>query len=680
MYFTQSNNASGKPGYGQIFSENPSGFYPYMQLADAKGNPLPIVKDYEFNYAKTTGNGLLENWLYYPLEDYKHTPATSSNTDMTANFDAAYKIIKGLSADVKYQYERQSTDGRNLYDQDSYFARNYVNEYTQIDSDGNVTNVIPKGGILDLSNQVLTSQQLRGQLNFDQTWKRSNLSAIAGAEIRNATINSNVNRLYGYNAGLSTFQNVDYTNQYPNYVNGNYDFIPGNTDVDKQQTRYVSEFANVAYTYNSKYTVSLSGRRDASNLFGVNINNDWNPFWSAGTSWNISDEPFYKIDFLPYLKLRATYGSSGNIDPGMVAATTIAYAGTNPFTQTQYARFQNYYNPDLKWETSKMLNIGLDFRSKSNRISGSIEYYQKKGSGLFGTAILDYTGGIGSQVIKNVASMTGNGADVELHTQNLMGVFKWLTTLNFSIYHDRVTQYYLPSLQGSYFITPNNNVTVSGLVGKPVYSIFAYKSAGLDPQTGDPRGYLDGQISEDYTALTGTGTQVGDLKYFGSALPTQFGSFINNFSYMDFGLDVGIVYKLGYYFRRNSINYSNLFEYWQGDPDYAKRWQKPGDELKTNVPSMVYPENNNRDSFYAGSETLVDKADNIRLQFVNLSYDFTRFLKKNPSIKMLQLYFNASNLGLIWAANKDHIDPDYYNSLYSTKPPKTYAIGVRASF
>jgi hypothetical protein len=506
------------------------------------------------------------------------------------------------------------------------------------------------------------------------------VSAIAGAELRNATTSSNVNRLYGYNSDLSIFQNVDYTTQYPNYVNGNYDFIPGNTDVDKQQTRYVSEFANIAYSYNSKYTVSLSGRRDASNLFGVNINNDWNPFWSAGASWNISEEPFYKVDFLPYLKLRATYGSSGNIDPGMVAATTISYAGTNPFTKTPFAYFQNYYNPDLKWETSKMLNIGLDFRAMANRISGSVEYYQKRGSDLFGTAILDYTGGISSQVIKNVADMKGNGVDLELHSLNLTGAFKWSTTLNFSIYHDQVTQYYLNSLQGSNFITSNTNVTISGLPGKPVYSVFAYKSAGLDPQTGDPRGYINGQVSEDYNALTGTGTQVGDLRYFGSALPTKFGSFINNFNYMNFGLDIGIVYKFGYYFRRNSINYSNLYEFWQGDPDYAKRWQKPGDELKTNVPSMVYPEDNNRDNFYSGSDVLVDKGDNIRLQFVNLSYDFSKFLKKNPPIKTLQLYLNVSNLGLIWAANKDHIDPDYYNSLYSTKPPKTFTLGVRASF
>jgi hypothetical protein len=95
---------------------------------------------------------------------------------------------------------------------------------------------------------------------------------------------------------------------------------------------------------------------------------------------------------------------------------------------------------------------------------------------------------------------------------------------------------------------------------------------------------------------------------------------------------------------------------------------------------MVYPEDSNRNSFYSGSEVLVDKADQIRLQFINLSYDFARFLKKNSSIKTLQLYLNASNLGLIWAANKDHIDPDYYNSLYSTKPPKTFAIGVRAGF
>lgn len=396
--------------------------------------------------------------------------------------------------------------------------------------------------------------------------------------------------------------------------------------------------------------------------------------------WDISKESFYHSKILPYLKFRTTYGFSGNIDPSMVAATTIFYAGTSPYSNTPLAQIRNYYNPQLKWETSRMLNFGLDFRSKNDIVTGSIEYYSKRGSNLFGSAIVDYTGGVGSQVIRNVASMKGQGFDVQLKTINLNGSFKWYTTLNFSYYQDKVTDYYLNSKQGSNFITTNTNVSISGLNGKPVYSVFAYKSAGLDPQTGDPRGYVNGQISKDYVSLTGAATQVDDLKYFGSALPTKFGSFINSIAYKNLSLDFSILFKLGYYFRRTSIDYTSLYSNWYGNSDYVQRWQAEGDELKTTIPSQIYPNNPDRDKFYNGSEVLVEKADNIRLQYITANYELNKNLLKKMPFKSIHFYLNISNLGVIWKANKLGIDPDYNNGLYSLINPKSYSLGLRANF
>ncbi|QJD95976.1 SusC/RagA family TonB-linked outer membrane protein [Mucilaginibacter robiniae] len=680
LYYTQSQSTSGKPGYGSVTSRSGQYFYPYAQLADASGNPLPIVKDYEYQYAQSAASNGLLNWQYVPLEDYQHTVSTTRLTDAVINAGANYRLFSWLNADIRYQYERQSTNGQHLYDEDSYFARDLVNRFTQVNADGTLTRIIPPGGINDLSDALLASSQVRGQLNFSRDWGKSNVTAIGGGELRNAVTDSHSNRLYGYNAALSSFQNVDYTTPYPTYVSGDDTFIPSNTDIDRQHTRYVSVFANAAYTYNSRYSVSASARRDASNLFGVTTNRQWNPFYSAGASWLVSDESFYHSIRVPYLRLRATYGTSGNIDPSMVASTTILYNGSNFYTHTPQAIFSNYYNPDLRWETSKQLNLGLDFRLRGDRLSGSVEYYRKRGTDLFGVAVLDYTGGIGSQVIQNAASMKAHGLDLELHSLDLKGPVRWTTTLNLSFYHDAVTEYYLNSLQGSNFVSANGVVNISGIAGKPVYSIFAYRWAGLDPQTGDPQGYLNGQVSKDYNALTTTGTQAGDLKYFGSALPTSYGSFINNFSYHRLALDIGVTFKLGYYFRRNSINYTNLFENWQGHADFARRWQQPGDERTTNVPSMVYPEDNARDAFYSGSEVLVSRADHVRLQFVNLGYDLSGRWLKGSTIKALQLYVNASNLGILWRANHEHIDPDYYSSTYTLVPPKTWTIGIRSSF
>eukprot|EP01132_Coremiostelium_polycephalum_P018522 gene18522-22078_t len=679
IQYTQSSISSGKTGYGNITSNGIS-FLPYTKIADDNGIALPVIKDYNQDYKFSAGNGKLLNWQYYPLEDYKFNTEKTNITDVLINTGLNYQIIPGFSADIKYQYERQENTVRNLSAPNSYSARNLVNRYAQEVSSGNVIFPIPIGGILDVNNQLLQSQSLRGQLNIDQTWDLHNLSAIGGWEMRSAHNSGYLNRFYGYDNDLLTYGNVDYMTQFPDFVSGGTATIPANTDISDRTTRYISYFSNVAYTYKSRYSLSLSGRRDASNLFGLKTNDQWNPFWSAGVSWNLSEEKFYLSKILPYLKLRATYGFSGNIDPSMVAVSTIAYGGSNSlYTNTPFASFRNYYNPELKWETSKMFNIALDFKSNHDRVTGSLEYFKKRGLNLFGTALIDYTAGVGTQIVKNVASMNGHGIDLELRTINTTGMIKWSSLLNFSFYKDEITDYYLSSLQGSNFITNTSVFPISGLKGYPVYSIFAYRWSGLDPQTGDPRGYLSGQISKDYTAITSSGTKVSDLRYFGSALPTKFGSFVNTIRYQNVSLNFSLVYKLGYYFRRNSINYTSLFNDWQGHSDYANRWQKKGDENLTDVPSLIYPNDNARDNFYSGSEVLVEKADHIRLQYITINYEIDKKQWRHIPFKSLQVYGSISNVGILWRANKLGIDPDFNYGLYPIVNPRTYSVGIKVS-
>jgi hypothetical protein len=201
--------------------------------------------------------------------------------------------------------------------------------------------------------------------------------------------------------------------------------------------------------------------------------------------------------------------------------------------------------------------------------------------------------------------------------------------------------------------------------------------AGLDPETGDPLGYLSKEISKDYNSIINSVTSADSLVYSGPATPRFYGSLGNTFSWKGFSLSANIIFKLGYYFRKPSISYSTLFSNGNGNPDFSKRWQQPGDEKTTNVPSMVYPVVSNRDNFYLLSQNTVDRADHIRLQFINLSYDFSRLLAPKSIFKSLQLYINAANLGILWRANKDGLDPEYPSTL---PPSKTYTIGLRTDF
>lgn len=675
FYYAQSITIAGKPGYGDITTGEGT-LYPYAQFADANGNPLPLEKNYSLSYLATLPAGL-PDWKYYPLTDYSNIIKRTTLSDLTANVNAAYKLSGILSVSGQYQYERGNSAGNDNEGIGSYYVRNLVNEFTQIDNDGNVIHIVPVGGILNLTQQLMETQNLRGQLSLDKTWSKSELHAIAGAEMRQVNTSGNTNAFYGFNPDNGTFGNIDLTNPYPDYVTGAYNYIPDPKLLTSLTQHYISQFANAAYSYADKYTLSASARRDASNLFGVNTNGKWNPLGSIGFSWEVSKEDFYKSSTLPYLRLRATYGLSGNVNLAQTAVSTISYLNNSVYTGTPQAIFNTYANPDLKWETIAMLNLGVDFAAFNRRLSGSIEYYHKKGSDLFGQSPIDYTSGTDFYLTKNVASLSGNGVDITLNSLNSAGVLKWRTTLNFSYYNDKVTQNYLGDVQAYNFL--NDYAQVSGVVGKPVYSIFSFPSAGLDPENGNPRGYVNGQVSEDYAGIYNN-TLVSQLKYNGSAIPTYFGSFLNTFIYKSLSLDVNISYKLGYFFRKISTSYNELFNEGIGNADYSKRWQKPGDELHTQVPSMIYPDDPNRDSFYAGSDVLVDNAGHIRLQYITLNYDFQQLGFPILPFKLLRVFMNVNNLGLIWAANKDHIDPDYYAGPYQLKPPLTVSFGLKVTF
>ena len=674
IYYAHTETTSGAEGYGNV--RTIKGSIPvYSWLIDKDGKPVPVAKDFRSTFTGNLPDGSLLDWNYYPLEDFKHSRSKAMLEDIVGALSLSYSFHFGLVMQAKYQYEKQTAIANRLYDIDSYYTRNLINSFYQ--PSGPDLFPVPKRGILDASNNTLTSTNLRLQVNYNKKWRNQEVVAIAGNEVRQLLSEGNSNRRYGYDDNILTVIPVDLSNSYKSYVTGSSMYIPDFNGLTERNNRLVSFFANAAYTLKNKYTLSISGRRDASNIFGVNTNDKWNPLWSAGAGWTLSQETFYKSSLIPYFRLRITYGASGNIDPSLSAVTTMSYSGTSPFTRSPYGAIDKFYNPDLRWEKNGQLNLGIDFSTRNDYLKGSIEYYVKKGIDLYGPSPLDQTAGLGiGYITKNAANMIANGWDIELHSVNTNSTIIWSTDLNLSGYHDKITAYYLLNKEGYNFISDGNRIT--GLTGKPVNSVLSYKWGGLNPETGNPRGYLDGKISEDYTSITGSGTLVSDLIYSGPGLPTIFGSIGNTLLYKGFSLTARMIFKFGYYFRKPSVNYNTLFSALSSTADFAKRWQKPGDELKTNVPSMIYPLVNSRDEFYNNSQVLVEKGDQVRLQYITLSYKVTNKSLKRTPFKSLRVYVNVNNLGIIWRANKDRLDPDY--SVFSIPPSKNIAIGTQINF
>ena len=162
----------------------------------------------------------------------------------------------------------------------------------------------------------------------------------------------------------------------------------------------------------------------------------------------------------------------------------------------------------------------------------------------------------------------------------------------------------------------------------------------------------------------------------GPALPTYFGNVLNTFSWRNISLSANITYRLGYYFRRNTIAYNTLFASGAGHSDYVQRWQQPGDEKYTNVPSLVYPNPAYRDQFYTNSSITVEKGDHVRWEDVRLSYTLKKGMNSRTLFSQLQFYTYITNLNiLIWKANKAGLDPDFPSGL---RTPRAFAFGIKA--
>jgi hypothetical protein len=222
------------------------------------------------------------------------------------------------------------SDAINDYSQQTYYTRNLINEYMYVDPvTGNIDYPVPLGDILDLNNTMLTSWNARAQINFSHGWRNQKVVLLAGIESRQINQDNQYTREYGFDPGTNTFNtSMNYSSSYSlnplPYAGTATVLNPGL--FSGTLNRYFSYYANGAYTLHDRYTVSLSGRVDESNFFGVKANQRMVPLWSSGLLWDISKESFYHILWLPNLKIRVTYGYNGNTNNNATAFATSQYS------------------------------------------------------------------------------------------------------------------------------------------------------------------------------------------------------------------------------------------------------------------------------------------------------------------------------------------------------------------
>lgn len=672
QYVQRMANTQDRDGYGQISMGNYD-LYPYARLVNEDGTAASIAKDYRLGFVDTAGAGLLLDWHYRPLEDLGDRAL--QNQDVMLQGGVSYTFVPGLSLDLKYQYQNGKADLNAVNGLEKYAVRNKINRFTEINGH-QLTRHFPLGAELLTGIDRLISHNARAQLNFNQLWGRHEVAGLGGVEVRQRNSYGQRYTLYGFDPETLNFSKVDAINRYPLYGNlGSTALLPLATEsISDLTNRYVSAFGNAGYTYDGRYTVSASVRKDASNLLGVETNQRWQPLWSVGAAWIVSNERNIRTGIFNHLKARVTYGYSGNIDPSRSAHTIIAHRPLENLTGRSYADIMNPPDPSLRWERVSTLNAGVDFSAYQSRVSGTLEVYWKRSIDLFGITPMDWTTGFRS-LTTNSAHTRGDGIDATIRSVNIeYGNFKWQTIATYSHNRTKLLEYLGPERMASSYIGPSLSKTI--LPDYPLYAVFSYRWAGLDPANGNPQGWLDGTVSMDYNAIR-RNTTFDDLVLHGSGMPVHFGGLRNDVSYGPISLSMNITYRLAYFFRREGLRYSSLFSNYRHHEDWQRRWVQSGDEIFTDVPSMIYPASSTRDDFYANSEVMVEKGDHVRLQDLRLGYALNNIRIQKYQVRAIQVFIYANNLGILWRANNKGIDPD---NIRNIPPPKFYNLGFSLNF
>ncbi|MBW0178984.1 SusC/RagA family TonB-linked outer membrane protein [Sediminibacterium sp.] len=650
----------------------------YQDLVDEQGNAIPVYRDFRKAWLDTIGQGQLLSWLNKPYEESRLVNHKTSRLDTRILTSALWRIRKGLQVQMSYQLETGTSETRNLLSMDQYFTRDLINRYTLPNyATGIPATAIPFGDILNRTDQRFVAHNGRIQVNYRNSWKQHHtLDVLAGMEIRDFTTRRSDIRRYGVNESNGIDQEINPISTFPTLPNGLASRIPTNADNNQTTDRFLSQFINLGYSYKNRYQLTVSARKDASNLFGVDANQKTVPLWSVGSNWMVHKENWWKPGLLHTLKFRFTYGVSGNLDKTATAYTT-AGSDLNSFFSQPTAYLVNPPNPKLSWEKIHVLNAGIDFSIFNGRIDASLEYYEKNGKNLLGASPMAPQTGV-TQFRQNIADLQTKGIDLTLNALIIQKPLQWSAQLLFSYNRDIIQRYLVPAALTKFYLT---NITSNPYEGKPWSAVFAYPMAGLEPTTGNPLGLLNNTTSTNYSRLVNPATK-DEFMYIGSGRPTFFGGFRNDISYRGFLLSVNMVYSMGYYFRRSSVHYASAFSSsLSATPsthaDYARRWRVPGDEMFTTIPSMVYPAVPARDEFYQYSNALIEKGDHIRLRDIRFSWNIP-MQKRNPlHIQSCRVYAYANNIGILWKSNKAGIDPDNITGFPS---PRTYALGLEIDF
>ena len=598
--------------------------------------------------------------------------------DISAQTDFEVRPVKNLALKSVFQVRYASTKRDHTVHERSNQAEAYRANGTQFIQEANnllfrdpanpglnPQVVLPQGGFNFLDNTELINFFNRTSAEWNKTFNNIHeINLLSGAELRLT------NRLTTSDTGLGViFDSGGVTITDPRIIQF---FNLQNIDIftrTEEKDRFLGFFFNGGYAFKSRYVGNFTFRYDGSNQLGESNSVRFLPTWNVSGAWNIDSEPFFKntpvLSAFESLKLRSTYGISGNLPPNASALLNLqADATVRPTDIEPSLNIIDLANEELTWEKLKEFNVGLDFGLKKAAISGSLNYFIRRATDLIGTV---QTSGIGGQGLKtgNFADMDAYGFEVSLSTVNVRRPkFLWKTDFNFGYTKDQITRLdFGPRLVDA--IGQNG----ASVLGGPRRGLFSTRFAGLNSQ-GIPT-FLD---SEGATVLQfdlqERANLAQTLDFEGPSEPRGAGGLTNTFNYKNFSLSVLLSFKYDYKIRLNDSFFATYNDFDALPGELLNRWAVPGDENLTNIPVIldqgVAQVNSDAvlafDLFNKSNERVAD-GDYIRLKTVRLGYQLPAQWLQRMKLSSVNVALEGQNLALIYADSKLRgQDPEFFTT------------------
>ncbi len=456
--------------------------------------------------------------------------------------------------------------------------------------------------------------------------------------------------------------------------------------------RFMSYFTRANYSYNDRYLLSLSARTDGSSRFGKNNRYGFFPAGSVG--WIVTNEEFMQdVEMISFLKLKASYGVTGNAEidnfPSVGLFEGISYSGNSALTPTQTP------NPDLKWETTNQLNIGVEYGFFEDRINGSLDVYHKNTTDLLLAVDVPGTSGYATQ-LRNVGELENKGLEFVVNSTNITGAFSWSSSFNIAFNRNKIT-----NLNGQVLTVQSyaNRYVNRALEGEPIGVFYTNEYAGVNPANGDALFYLNHDPSQQEIS-NGTAFKVDGMfgdryvtrdvnqatrKVVGNPNPDFTGGFNNTFSYK--GVSLSVLWQFVY---GNQIYNANYFSRASGkyfDNQLVSQldaWQEPGDI--TDVPEARLYGNN---GVAPKSSKKLSDGSYLRLKNLKLTYQLPNQFLSKIDLRSMEVFVTGTNL--LTFTEYDGYDPEISlnfaqsnlnigNTFYTAPQAKTISAGLNIGF